>query len=124
MPSPPPRVTILVPAKDEGERIRDCLASALGQDYPNFGVVAVDDRSTDRTGAIMEEMAAGDSRLKVVHIREGELPEGWTGKNNALRRAVAQADGEWLLFFDSDVVLETDALRATLSAAVGGSTTW
>src|SRR5271154_6885738 len=64
----PPLVTILIPAKDEGERISDCIKSALNQDYANFHVVAVDDRSTDQTGKILDEIAAGDPRLTVVHI--------------------------------------------------------
>ncbi len=117
-PDPAPSATILVPAKDEGQRIRDCLTSALAQDYPNFKVIAVDDRSTDATGTIMDEMAASDPRLQIVHIRDGQLPKGWTGKNNAIYTGVKHADGEWLLFFDSDVILEADALRATLTSAV------
>lgn len=116
LPKPPPRVTILIPAKDEGERIRACLESALSQTYPNYQVIAIDDRSTDRTGRIMDEMAAAHPDvLRIVHIRDGELPAGWTGKCNALQRAVKDADGQWLLFMDSDVVIARDALAATLA---------
>ncbi|MCC6423274.1 MAG: glycosyltransferase [Phycisphaerales bacterium] len=111
---PSPRATILIPAKDEGPRIRDCLLSALAQDYPNYHVVAVDDRSTDETGKMMDEVAAADPRLKVLHIEHGSLPEGWTGKCNALQQAVKLAEGQWLLFIDSDVVISPDALRAVL----------
>ena len=76
-----PRVTIIIPAKDEGERIADCLLSAIGQDYPNFGVIAVNDRSTDQTGRVMDELAAAHvGRLETLHVRDGELPAGWTGK--------------------------------------------
>lgn len=114
----PPRVSILIPAKDEGERIRDCLATALGQNYPNFNVIAIDDRSTDRTGVVMDEMAAANPKLKVVHIQEGSLPPGWTGKNNALANGVQNADSDWLLFVDSDVLLEPMALSATVSVCV------
>src|SRR5581483_10641088 len=64
LPEPPPRASILIPAKDEGERIRECLSTALAQDYPNFDVIAIDDRSTDRTGAVMDEMAAANPKLK------------------------------------------------------------
>ena len=84
VPAPPPPVTILIPAKDEQERIGDCLRSALAQDYNNFQVVAIDDRSTDGTGAAMDELAAKDARLSVVHIPHGDLPAGWTGKCHAL----------------------------------------
>jgi glycosyltransferase involved in cell wall biosynthesis len=114
LPGPPPRVTLLIPAKDEGERIRGCVASALAQDYPDFQVIAINDRSTDNTGAVMDEMAAADPNLRVLHIKEPPGP-GWTGKNNALHQASKLADGEWLLFVDSDVVLEPDALATAIS---------
>jgi chlorobactene glucosyltransferase len=116
IPDNPPDVTVIIPAKDEGERIRKCLASVLGQDYPNFNVLAMDDRSADATGRIMDEMSATDSRMKVLHIEE--LPEGWTGKNHALFQAAAKAQGQWLLFIDSDVVLEPTALSRTLRVSV------
>jgi glycosyltransferase involved in cell wall biosynthesis len=89
----------------------------LAQDYPAFDVLAVDDRSGDATGQIMDEMAAADSRAKVLHINE--LPAGWTGKNHALHSAASSAKGEWLLFIDSDVILQTAALSTTLRVAVG-----
>jgi cellulose synthase/poly-beta-1,6-N-acetylglucosamine synthase-like glycosyltransferase len=108
-----PHVTVLIPAKDEQGRIRACLESALSQDYPNLDVVAIDDRSGDRTGTIMDEVAAADPRLKVVHLTEP--PEfGWTGKNRALHVAQQHAKGDWLLFVDSDVVLRPNALPASM----------
>jgi glycosyltransferase involved in cell wall biosynthesis len=110
-----PRVTILIPAKDEGERIEGCLRSALTQDYPDFEVIAVDDRSTDATGAIMDRLAREDGRLSVIHIRDGELPDGWFGKSHALHTAVAHATGEWFCFVDSDVVLQPTAVSATIA---------
>ncbi len=116
-PEPPPHVTILIPAKDEGERIGTCLQSALSQDYPNFDVIAIDDRSKDRTGAVMDELAAADGRLSVVHIQEGTLAPGWTGKNNALYTGVKKAKGDWFLFVDSDVILQPQAVRKTLTVS-------
>lgn len=114
-----PRVSILIPAKDEGRRIADCLNSALNQNYPDFHLIAIDDRSADETGAVMDELASKNpAKLRVVHVRQGELPAGWTGKCNALQTAVAQADGQWLLFVDSDVVLSPDALSATLRMGI------
>jgi cellulose synthase/poly-beta-1,6-N-acetylglucosamine synthase-like glycosyltransferase len=109
--NPPPLCSILIPAKDEEARIASCLQSALDQDYPNFELIAVDDRSNDRTGAVMDEMAAKDSRLKALHIQPGSLGPGWTGKNNALFQGTKVARGDWLLFVDSDVVLQPTALR-------------
>jgi glycosyltransferase involved in cell wall biosynthesis len=116
IPQPPPKVTIIIPAKDEGERIRQCLASVLAQDYSQFDVLAVDDRSSDVTGQVMDEMAAADPRMKVLHI--AELPIGWTGKNHALFRAASCAQGQWLLFIDSDVILQPAALSTTLRVAI------
>jgi chlorobactene glucosyltransferase len=116
-PNPPPLCTILIPAKDEEVRIRACLQSALDQDYPNFELIAIDDRSIDRTGAIMDEMAAADPRLKVLHIQPGSLEPGWTGKNNALYQGTKIAGGSWLLFVDSDVLLEPTALTRTLTVS-------
>jgi chlorobactene glucosyltransferase len=109
-----PSVTILIPAKDEGERIRGCIESALHQDYPKLQVIAIDDRSTDNTGAVMDEMAAGNPRLSVLHITQPPAP-GWTGKNNALFNGAKKATGDWLLFVDSDVFLEKDALTTAMS---------
>lgn len=114
---PWPTVSLIVPAKDEGERIRACLTSALAQDYSNFQVIAIDDRSVDRTGAIMDEIAAADSRLTVLHNTRAPAP-GWTGKNNALHTAAEAAPGEWMLFVDSDVVLEKDALSAAMAVVL------
>lgn len=116
LPACPPHVTIVIPAKDEGARIADCVNSALAQDYPSFEVIAVNDRSTDNTGSVLDEIASRDPRLKAVHIAEGTLPAGWTGKCNALNNGVKHAKpGSWLLFVDSDVILEPVALRATVA---------
>ncbi len=114
-PKSPPLLSIMIPAKDEEGRIRACLQSALDQDYSNFELIAIDDRSTDRTGAIMDEMAAVDPRLSVLHIQPNSLAPGWTGKNNALFQAVRQARGKWLLFVDSDVILEPTAASRSVT---------
>jgi glycosyltransferase involved in cell wall biosynthesis len=116
LPDPPPSATIIVPAKDEEGRIAQCLASALAQDYPDFRLLAVDDRSKDGTGKIMDELASRDPRMSVLHI--ADLPPGWTGKNHALHSAVQQVNTPWLLFIDSDVILQPIALSQTLQAAV------
>ena len=113
----PPHVSILIPAKDEGERIRDCIESALKQDYPEFDVVAIDDRSTDNTGAVMDQIAAANPRLHVVHVTKPP-EQGWTGKNNALFQGGKHATGSWLLYVDSDVLLEPDALSVAMSVVL------
>jgi glycosyltransferase involved in cell wall biosynthesis len=116
-PIPPPLCTILIPAKDEEVRIRACLQSALDQDYSNFEVIAIDDRSNDKTGQIMDEMAAADPRLRVLHIQPGSLGPGWTGKNNALFQGTKIANGKWLLFVDSDVLLYPTALTRSVTVS-------
>ena len=113
----PPQVTILIPAKDEGERIRACILSVLDQDYPNFDVITIDDRSTDNTGAVMDEIASTHSKMSVLHITEPPGP-GWTGKNNALFQGTKRAGGKWILLVDSDVVLKPDALTTAMSVVL------
>jgi chlorobactene glucosyltransferase len=97
---PLPLLTLLVAAKDEEANIETCLRSLLRQDYPDLQVIAIDDRSSDRTGEIIDRLAAGDPRLQAVHVTE--LRSGWFGKNNAMREGVARARGRWLCFTDAD----------------------
>lgn len=105
-----PRLTVLVAAKDEGENIRRCLDTLLAQDYPDLQVVAINDRSQDDTGRIIDEIARREPRLTAVHVRE--LPDGWFGKNHAMHLGVAYARGEWLSFTDADCTFESPHLLA------------
>lgn len=106
-----PFLSIIIPACNEADHIGPALSSLLEQDYPNMEVIAVNDRSTDKTGEILEALAKKDTRLKVLHIKE--LPPGWLGKVNALHQGVSQAKGEWFLFTDADVHFHPGALRRT-----------
>ena len=118
LPAEPPLVTILVPAKDEAGGIRQCIQRILAQDYPNFSIIAIDDRSTDGTGAILDELAAAHpAKLQVVHIVAGSLPPGWLGKCNALHVGASGAPGEWLFFVDSDVTLQPGALSRAIAVS-------
>jgi chlorobactene glucosyltransferase len=117
LPPNPPHVSILVPAKDEGPRIRRCIESILSQDYPNFSIIAVDDRSTDETGPILDALAKEHSRVRVVHIET--LPADWLGKCHALWSGAKLAEAnDWLFFVDSDVTLKPNALSSALSLAI------
>lgn len=111
-----PLLSIIIPACNEEEHIGAALSSLLKQDYPNLEIVAINDRSTDGTGEILDEMARTDLRLNVLHVKE--LPYGWLGKVNALHQGVGQAKGEWFLFTDADVHFHPGALRRTLGYAV------
>ncbi|HZN07048.1 MAG TPA: glycosyltransferase family 2 protein, partial [Pyrinomonadaceae bacterium] len=108
-----PLVSVLVPARNEQHRVlEDCIRSILAQDYGRFEVIAVNDRSTDSTGAILEALAQGDERL---HVVEGEeLPPGWLGKPYAMQQALSRARGEWILATDADMIFEPAALRTAL----------
>jgi glycosyltransferase involved in cell wall biosynthesis len=115
-----PYVSVIIAAKEEEASITDTVRHLLDQSYPRYEIIAVNDRSSDRTGAKLDELkrwAARDSDLsvplKVVHITS--LPEGWLGKNHALYQGYLQARGQLLLFTDADVRFHRD----TLSAAVG-----
>ena len=83
-PSGNPRVSIIVPARNEADDIAATLTRLLALDYDNYEVIAVDDRSNDRTGEIMEQIAAAapSGRLKVIRV--SNLPAGWMGKPHAM----------------------------------------
>jgi cellulose synthase/poly-beta-1,6-N-acetylglucosamine synthase-like glycosyltransferase len=111
-----PLVSIIVPARNEGRDIEQSLARLLELDYDNYEVIAVNDRSTDRTGEIMESVAgrpAARGRLRVIHHRE--LPAGWLGKTHAMWTATNEAKGDWLLFTDADVQFKPDSVRRALA---------
>ncbi|MHB1022486.1 MAG: glycosyltransferase [Acidobacteriaceae bacterium] len=109
-----PTLTVIVPARNEGKDIEAALRSLLQQDYPQVQVLAVDDRSTDATGDIMDRVAAeSEGKLRVIHIRE--LPEGWMGKTHAMALAARQCTTDWILFTDGDIFYRPDAIRRTLA---------
>jgi glycosyltransferase involved in cell wall biosynthesis len=101
-PEPAPRVSVLVAAKDEEANIAACVRSLLDQDYPDYELIVINDRSVDRTGAILEDLRASapNGKLRIVTVRT--LADGWFGKNNAMREGVAVASGEWFCFADAD----------------------
>jgi glycosyltransferase involved in cell wall biosynthesis len=103
-----PRVSVVVPARDEERGIEAAVRSHLSQAYPNLEVIVVDDRSTDATPAILAKLAAEDARLTVV--AGVEPPEGWLGKPHALFEGASCARGEVLLFADADVRYAPEAV--------------
>lgn len=116
-PGPPredlPSLTVLIAAKDEEGNIARCLSGLVAQDYPDLQIIATNDRSTDRTGRIIDEFAARQPRVTAVHVHE--LRPGWFGKNNAMREGVERAGGAWLCFSDADCAYDSPRL---LTAAV------
>ena len=110
-----PTLSIVVPACNEEDTIERGMNSLLALDYPHLEIIAVNDRSTDRTGAILDRLALSDPRLRVLHVET--LPAGWLGKNHAMHSGSQAAKGKWLLFTDADVVFAPDALRRTVAFA-------
>lgn len=112
---PQPSVAVVVPARNEGGTIEQCVLSLLVQDYPSLQIFAVDDRSTDATGTVMDRIMARSDRLRVLHVTE--LPSGWLGKTHAMWRGGAETQSDWILFTDGDVIFRPDAVRRTLAYA-------
>ncbi len=113
-----PWVTVIVPARNEQGAVEACLRSLLAQDYAHLTIIAVDDRSTDATGSMMEALAG--ERLRVIHV--AELPEQWLGKTHAMAVAAEQTieedAPEFLLFTDADIMFRADAVRRGVANAV------
>jgi glycosyltransferase involved in cell wall biosynthesis len=108
-----PRISLLFAARDEEEKLPGALATLMEIDYPNLEVIAVDDRSNDATGQILDEFAAAHPRLRVVHVTD--LPQGWLGKPHALQKAFESSTGDWLLFTDADVRFKPDSIRRAIA---------
>jgi len=106
---PWPSISIIVPARNEEAQIRNGLTTLLQSTGIVLEILAVDDRSTDSTGQIMDAVAATDQRLKVIHITQ--LPNGWLGKNHAMHVASQKATGDLLLFTDGDIIYEPSAIE-------------
>lgn len=108
-----PKVSIIVPACNEEENISTALQSLLSQDYPNLEIIAVNDRSTDNTGNIIETLAQGQSKLTYHEITA--LPAGWLGKCYALQVGAGIANGDYLIFTDADVRLEKTVVSRAMN---------
>ena len=108
-----PRVSVIIPARDEEQAIERTVRAFLAQTYGAFEVIVVDDGSTDGTPDILRRIEQEDSRLTVV--RGVEPPSGWLGKPWALHQGSLRAGGEMLLFVDADIVYAPEALNAAVA---------
>jgi cellulose synthase/poly-beta-1,6-N-acetylglucosamine synthase-like glycosyltransferase len=113
-----PALSIILAARDEERSVNESVVSMLAQDYSGMlEVIGVNDRSTDRTAEILEELVAKHpDRLRVSNV--DSLPEGWLGKTHALHTGAARATGEWLLFTDADVIFSTDSAEKAVRYAI------
>lgn len=95
-----PRISVILPARNEERYIGRCLDTLLEQDYSDFQIIAINDSSTDRTGEIMQEYSLKDNR--VVYVNAPPKPDGWAGKNWACYQGYLRSDGQVLMFTDAD----------------------
>jgi len=114
-----PAVAIIIAVKDEEAEVEEALRSVCALDYPNFKVIVINDRSTDNTASILQQMAQNDPHLLLITVNE--LQQGWLGKNHALYRGYEASSEEWLLFTDADVKFEKDSLRKAMQYVVQNS---
>ena len=113
-----PSLSIVVPARNEEAEIEPALRSLLSLKHPDYEIIAVNDRSSDSTGEIMQKIAAAqgsEQKLRVLTVRE--LPEGWLGKTHAMWLAAQQARGQWILFTDADCVFHPESVCRALRYA-------
>ena len=113
-PNASPRVSVLIPARNEAGVIGDTVRHLLAQEYPSFELLVLDDGSTDGTGELARSAAAGDGRLRVLH--GSPLPDGWMGKSWACHQLAEQAAGDVFIFTDADVRWSPGALSAVVAA--------
>jgi chlorobactene glucosyltransferase len=116
LPASPPRVSIIVPMRNEAGHIDACLASLCAQDYPAFEVLVVDDGSDDETPARLADWVRRDPRVRSQRIEH--LPAGWAGKTHALHTGVLLTHGEWIVFTDADTCHSAQLLRSMMGHAL------
>jgi chlorobactene glucosyltransferase len=107
-----PKVSVILPARNEEHYIEKCLGSLLKQDYSNYEIVAINDSSSDRTGEIIQKYSTKNS--KIIFIDAAAKPDGWTGKNWACYQGYIKSTGELFIFTDAD----TTHSSSTVSLAV------
>ena len=107
-----PKVSVLIPARNEEKNISNSLESMMEQDYPDMEIIVLDDSSTDSTSQIVSKLQQEDRRIRL--IKGKELPEGWLGKNWACHQLAQEAKGEILIFTDADNFYKPYAVSNTV----------
>ncbi|MBD3272043.1 MAG: glycosyltransferase [Elusimicrobia bacterium] len=108
-----PKISIIIPARNEEKTIEPALKTKLHSTYPNLEIIVVDDRSHDATPAILNGLAQTDPRLRVITI--SELPYDWMGKPYAMQQGFSASTGDWLLFTDADVFVSNQTLKKIIT---------
>jgi chlorobactene glucosyltransferase len=112
-----PKVSILVPARNEEKNIKNCINSLLNQTYENYEVLVLDDNSTDGTSKILNKI----QNKKLIIIQGKQLPENWLGKNWACKQLYDQANGSYLLFTDADTIHKKDMLSISIKYMIANN---
>ncbi len=112
-----PKVSVIVPARDEEKNITHCLRHLVAQHYLPYEIIVVNDRSTDRTAELVDHVIPY-SKIPVRLIQVEKLPPGWTGKNYAMFTGSKAASGEWLLFTDADTTHRPESLPTAVHEAI------
>jgi chlorobactene glucosyltransferase len=112
-PTDRPKISVLIPARNEAAVIGRTVRGLLAQSYQNFEIIVLDDQSTDDTADIVRNLAEQSPRLRLM--KGQPLPAGWLGKNWACQQLAEAATGEWLIFSDADVTWTPDALSALIA---------
>lgn len=112
----PPSLAIIIAMRNEEQDLEKALQSVCNINYPNHRIIVVNDRSTDRTGELLENFTHRYPQLQITTVTA--LPDGWLGKNNALYQGYLNSDEEWMLFADADIVFHPDAINKAVGYAV------
>lgn len=115
VPDPLPKVSVLIPARNEEHRIRPCLGTLADSDYPHLEILILDDHSSDGTGDLVRQRCRGDARIRLFSGKN--LPPGWTGKAWACHQLAQEARGDYLIFVDADTRFSDITLRHAVSLA-------
>lgn len=108
-----PKVSLLIPARNEGKRIGTLLNDLKNLEYPDFEVIVCNDHSSDNTKEILNQFSFEDGRIR--WFLSDELPTGWLGKNYACFQLAQRAQGEYFIFLDADVELTPNAINKAVS---------
>lgn len=110
-----PKVSVIIPTRNESNRITPCIKSMKAQTYPNLEVLIVDD-STDNTVDVIKNIVKDDKRFRI--IKEEKLEGGWIGKPHAMQQGSKEAKGEWLLLIDADTAHDPDIITSAVKHAI------
>ena len=112
----PPSVSVIVAVRNEEDNLENALETICRLTYPNYSILLIDDRSTDRTPQIVDRFAERYTFVKAVHLKQ--LPQAWLGKNYAMYKGYMLSDAEWILFTDADIEYQPESLTKAINYAI------